>query len=225
MRHAERIGHDRARISLRVGQAIARATTLAREADVLGPTQQRAALLAGALWHAAREVRHHEPAPYLAGIERRPGRLKTARACVVRGVPGVEVPVEGRLLVARLRWEALRGPFFRADAMGWMKALTDASGTAPVSPRLDPAAARVWLVAGDRVLASSHAEEVPDVVLDPDKEAEVVEVGRRRVGIARVPGLIDGLDGWQVITATTPRLAAARPSRRRGDVIPFPGMA
>lgn len=224
---ADRLASDRARLSLRIGQALARATTLAREADVLLPTRQRAAWLAAILAHAAREVELGGDSAaggvLLASVQAADRAVLQPTAFVEGSVPGVYVPRPGGSWRALLDWSALQTAWLSGDPDLMARVLAgDPILAAPERGGLQP---RVWLVAGDRGLAASHRELAPDVELAPGEDAAVVEVGRRRIAIARVLPVVDGLEDWRVLATAAPRLRTTRPqSRRAGEVILFPGM-
>lgn len=227
---AERIAHDRARLTLRIGQAIARASTLAREADLLEPTRQRASLLAGLVWQARRELELTGPraadGPLFTTVERSPGRLDAARALRVRGGPGVQVLHEDRVLTGQIRWHgAVRDAWLAGDTEAWFRALASPDIPVRVPRRPDPHGPRVWLLVRDHAVASSHPEEVPAIEIPDDRDTTVVEHGRRRIAVVRLPPLVDGLQDWHVVAMVSPRLREATPRKNGGgEVILFPGM-
>jgi len=223
---AERLSHDRARISLRIGQALARATTLAREADVLAPTRQRAAWLATALHQASRQIELGGQAaassPLITSISRvdaRPHRVHATDDGVVLHVPDGDQAWRAELDLGALEAAWLAGDPERVALV--LAGQPDAVHAAPSG--LQP---RIWLVADDAVdVLASHREASPQVELPQDQTATVVELGRRRVAVARVPVTVPGLEGWRVLATAAPRLKTTRPRpRQAGEVILFPGV-
>lgn len=224
---ADRLAHDRARVSLRIGQALARATTLAREADVLLPTRQRAAWLAMIVQQAAREVELAGEAAVdgvlVASVDASELALSDAVAFAEPDVIGVRVPRPGGSWRALIDWPVLEAAWMSGDPDLMVRALSgDPVLASPGGSGLQP---RVWLVAGEVGLASSHREVAPDVELLPDEDSGVVEVGRRRIAVARVLPTLSGMADWRVLATAAPRLRENRPqTRRAGEVILFPGM-
>lgn len=224
-RAAEVIAQDQARIALRIGQALARATTLAREAEVLGPTRRRADLLAAALVQVRREVELGGEAAvssaFVQAVQRVEERVDGIG--LEGGRPVLRVVTDEAAWRVALDWQALAAVCLSGEVEDYVRLM--AGGAGPLPRRVGGLGPRVWILAGEACLTSSHREEVPAVTVERGERASVVEQGRRRIAIVRVPDAVPGLGAWTVLATASPALEPARPqAQRAGEVILFPGM-